>query len=223
MFCCCCRASVSVCSLSLRYQHTWRTVCAHVRGDSWLILPPLSQRGCDDWSVTSLSPVLHPPPPPPARGSLACPATLLVARSSLDPHCIRVWSAMETCSAQLEAAASWASLPFFHPSSLALPRPSLFLSSGLTLQHHHNQSLSHAHNHAKLMGTLSLARGWKRRFEAHHATDGVRAHPSHPIYTYQGRQMPTCTLWQGVRSLPSQMLCFVSGPTSWFGPNDWRK
>lgn len=46
-------------------------------------LCPLSQRGCDCWSVTSLSPACLPyiPPPPLFLYSLACPATLLVALS----------------------------------------------------------------------------------------------------------------------------------------------
>lgn len=189
-------------------------VCALLSGgDSWLFLPP-SQRGCDDWSVTSLSPPCPLYAPPLSTTPTAWPALLLCLRASLslDPHCIWVWSAMETCSAQLEAAASWASPPFFQPSSLALPHPSLFLSSAFTLQHPTIRSLSHARNHAKLMGTLSLARGWKQRFVTHLlSVDAVHT----PIpFAHTKTDRHKCTPWQGVHSLPCQMLRFVSGLTS---------
>lgn len=164
-------------------------------------LCPLSQRGCDCWSVTSLSPACLPyttPPPSPPHSCTptAWPALLLCLwpSLSLDPHCIWVWSAMETCSAQLEAAASWASPPSFHPSSLVLPHPPSVPLQWLHAPASHNHSLSHAHNHAKLMGTLSLACGWKRRFVTRlHSVDAMHAHPCHCVETYQDRQTHTCT------------------------------
>lgn len=156
--------------------------------------------------------------------SLACPATWgLWPSLSLDLHCIWVWSAMETCSAQLEAAASWASPPFFHPSSLALPHPSLFLSSGFTLQHPTIRAS---------LTPVIMPRWWAHCLWC---VDGssdlwlvsslhsLHTHPCYCIYTYQDRLTNTGMLWWGVHPLPCQMLCFVSGPTSWFGPNGRRK
>lgn len=71
--------------------------------------------------------------------SLACPATLLVARSPLSIYTAYGSGQLETCSVQLGAAASWASPSFLHTSSP-------FLSDGRGL------SLAHAHNHANADG-----------------------------------------------------------------------
>lgn len=71
--------------------------------------------------------------------SLACPATLLVARSPLSIYTAYGSGQLETCSVQLGASASWASPSFLHTSSP-------FLSNGRGL------SLAHAHNHASADG-----------------------------------------------------------------------
>lgn len=90
-------------------------------------LPPPTppHRDCDCWCVTNLSPVS--PPPPGLQPCLPCYFACGPFPSS-DPHCIWIWSAMETCSVQLEAAASWAFLPFFHPSLFLSSDSSDFLS-----------------------------------------------------------------------------------------------
>lgn len=61
-------------SLSLCYQYTEECVCS-CQGVTAGSLCPLSQRDCDCWSVTSLSPALcpphtHPPFPPPLQPGL---------------------------------------------------------------------------------------------------------------------------------------------------------
>lgn len=149
-----------------------------------------------------------------------------MARSlSLDPRCIWVWSAMETCSAQLEAVASWASHPFFH-SLLSGPATSLSAPpQRLHAPASHNQSLSHGLNHAKLMGTLSPARGWKQRFVTRllfRQTPRTHVHAVTSTHTKTDRH--TCARCDERSTVsPCQMLCFISGLTSWFGPNSWRK
>lgn len=104
----------SFCCLSLApHQDTQRSwcVCGTVRGDSWRFLPSVTERlwlpECDQPLVCLL---LHP-------CSLACPATLLVARSPLSIYTAYGSGQLETCSVQLGAAASWASPSFLHTSS----------------------------------------------------------------------------------------------------------
>lgn len=192
-------------------------VCALLSGgDSWLFLPP-SQRGCDDWSVTSLSPPCPLYAPPPLHrlhhsNGLACPATLFAGlslfRSALHMGLVSHGNLLSPIRSSRQLG-----FPSILPALLSGPATSL--SVPLQCLHapaSHNQSLSHARNHAKLMGTLSLARGWKQRFVTHLlSVDAVHT----PIpFAHTKTDRHTCTPWQGVHSLPCQMLRFVSGLTS---------
>lgn len=117
------------------HQDTRRSlcVCVTVSGDSWRFLPSVTERL---WLPECDQPLVCLPLQP---CSLACPATLLVARSPLSIYTAYGSGQLETCSVQLGAAASWASPSFLHTSSP-------FLSDGRGL------SLTHAHNHASTDG-----------------------------------------------------------------------
>lgn len=202
-------------------QDSWTVVevCVWVcveswRGDSWvpLSLPALSQWGCGCWSVTSLSPTRPPPPctlpPSPCSVRILCLWPLFCLSSN--PDYIWDWSAMETCTGQLEAVASWASFSLF---PFLLSRPATFLSVPLQWLHapaSHNQSLTHAHNHAKLMGTVSPCVGWKQRFVTHLPLREHRVRTSMLLHPHTQTVRET-TLQRELHFLPCQMLRFVFG------------
>lgn len=96
--------------------------------------------------------------------SLACPATLLVAlslfRSALHMSLVSHGNLLSSIRSSCQLG-----FPSILPSLLSGPSTSLSVPlQWLHAPASHNQSLAHAHNHAKLMGTLSLVCGWKQRF-----------------------------------------------------------
>lgn len=204
-------------------------VCVFLSGgDSWLSLPPVTKRlwllECDQ--PLARLPDLHPPLlPPPLQPGLPCYFACGPLSLSLDLHCIWAWSAMETCSAQLEAAASWASPPFFHPSSLALPRPPLFFSSGFMLQHHPTIRAS--------LTPIIMPSWWAHCPRCLDGNSDFRLvsslwTPCTHIHAIAMKHTKTdrCTharCGEGFTVSPARCCVFVSGLTSWFGPNDWRK
>lgn len=170
--------------------------------------------------TTGVWPASRPPahftPPPLHRlhhpNGLACPATLFAGlslfRSALHMGLVSHGNLLSPIRSSRQLG-----FPSILPALLSGPATSL--SVPLQCLHapaSHNQSLSHARNHAKLMGTLSLARGWKQRFVTHLlSVDAVHT----PIpFAHTKTDRHTCTPWQGVHSLPCQMLRFVSGLTS---------
>lgn len=209
-----------MCSLSLCYQFTSRRVCVcvctPVRGWQLALSAPVTKRlwrlECDQ----PLAPLPTLRPPPLHRlhhpNGLACPATLFAGlslfRSALHMGLVSHGNLLSPIRSSRQLG-----FPSILPALLSGPATSL--SVPLQCLHapaSHNQSLSHARNHAKLMGTLSLARGWKQRFVTHLlSVDAVHT----PIpFAHTKTDRHTCTPWQGVHSLPCQMLRFVSGLTS---------
>lgn len=111
---------------------------------------------------------------------------------------------METCSAQLEAAASWASPPFF-PSILPSLLSGPATSHSVPLQWLHAPKSRQADGH-----TLSLALGWKQLLTA----DSMRTHPCYCICTYKVRRMHTVT--RAPQSpLPDAVFCLWPHQRVW--------
>ena len=129
-------------------------------------------------------PFLHP-------CSLAGPATLLVAhslfRSALHMGLVSHGNLLSPIRSSRQLG-----FPSILPSLFSGPATSHSVPlQRLHAPASHNQSLSHAHNHAKLMGTLSLALGWKQRFVTRLlGVDSMHARPRFCSYTYQDRQGP---------------------------------
>lgn len=195
-------------------------VCVFLSGDdSWPCLPPVTKRL---WLLECDQPLARFTPP--SSTPAAWPALLLCLwpSLSLDPHCIWVWSAMKTCSAQLEAAASWASHPFFHPSFLAQPRPSLFPSCSFTLQH----PTIRASLMAIIMPSWWAHCPWRvdGSSDLWHVSclQTMHAHPCYCIYTYQGRQMHAVT--KGPQSpTPDAVFCLWPHQLVWTKWQQWKQ